>query len=367
MRNEKNIVAAATAVLFCLFLAGGLIWNLLTPARAFSPMENRTLAQKPEFSWQSLFSGSYTSEMETYLTDQFAGRDGWVGLKYYCERALLKTENNGVYFAGDSRLIERFDPPAEGRLESNLAAIADMQKNAGLPVHFSLIPTAAWVYREDLPQNAPSWDQQQLFDAAAQLPQYFDLSQTLYDARGLPAFYRTDHHWTTAGAYTGYTVIARALGFEPLPLPEESVIVPDFYGTLYSQAGARGYAPDEIVYYGADGLSLWVDGEEKPFYDLSYADQKDKYSLFLGGNYPVCVIKNQNNPGGERLLLVKDSFSNSLVPFLARHFSEIHLIDPRYYRLPVSQYAAENGMDRILVLYQTKNFLQDTAIVLAAR
>ena len=364
---QKNTSAFVTAALFCLFLLGGLVWNLATPDRTFSPMENRMLAQKPAFSWKALFAGSYTADAETWLTDQFAGRDGWVGLKYYCERALFKTENNGIYFAKGGRLIERFDEPPAGRMEKNLAAIPALRQSTGLPVHFSLIPSAAWVYREDLPAHAPNWDQQQLLDAAAQLGQYFDLSQTLYGARALPAFYRTDHHWTSAGAYAAYEVIARRLGYEPLPLPGQSTVVPDFYGTLYSQAGARGYKPDEIVYYAADGLSLWVDGEEKPFYDQSFADQKDKYSLFLGGNYPVSVVKNADNPGGERLLLIKDSFSNSLVPFLARHFSEIHLIDPRYCRLPMSAYAADNRMDRVLVLYQTKNFLQDSAIVLTAK
>ena len=330
-------------------------------------MENRILQQRPVFSWQALFAGSYTTDAETWLTDQFAGRDWWVGLKYYCERLLLKTENNGIYFADGDRLIERFDPPEDGRMDKNLAAVSGLSDVTGLPVHFSLIPSAAWVYREDLPANAPNWDQQQLLDAASGIEGYFDLSETLYAVRDLPAFYRTDHHWTSAGAYAAYEVIAREMGFEPLPLPEQSTTLPDFYGTLYSQAGARGYPADEIVYYDATGLSLWVDGEEKPFYDLSYADQKDKYSLFLGGNYPACIIRNADNPDGERLLLIKDSFSNSLVPFLARHFSEIHMIDPRYYMLPMSQYTAENDIDSILVLYQTKNFLQDSAIVIAAR
>lgn len=367
MQDKKRCIALCA--LFCLFIAGGLVWNLLTPDRVFSPMENRNLAQKPAFSLQALFSGEYTADMETYLTDQFAGRDWWVGLKYYSERALLKTENNGIYFAGGDRLIERFDEPVEGRPENNLAAVSALAEATGLPVDFSLIPTAAYIYADSLPKNAPGYDQQGLLELAAQtLPQqYFDLSQVLMENRDLPAFYRTDHHWTSDGAFAAYEVIARRLGFEPLPKPEGKTVVTGFFGTLYSQAGARGYESEDIVYYDASGLSLWVDGEEKPFYDLSYVDQKDKYSLFLGGNYPVCIIRNEQNPDGEKLLLIKDSFSNSLVPFLARHFSEIHMIDPRYYMLPMSEYTSQNAIDRVLVLYQTKNFVQDSAIVLVAK
>lgn len=367
---EQNKKGTARAVLlcamFCVFITGGFLWNLLTPDRDFSPMENRTLAQKPEFSFKALFSGQYTADMETYLTDQFAGRDFWVGLKYFGERALLKTENNGVYFAKGGRLVERMDAPAAGRMEKNLAAIEALSQATGLPVHFSLIPSAAWVYREDLPKNAPSWDQGELLSAAAQLEEYFDLSQVLYDARGT-AFYRTDHHWTSQGAFAAYEVIVRQLGFEPLPLPELLRSVPDFYGTLYSQAGARGYGPDVIDVYDAQGLTLWANGEQKPFYDESFESKKDKYSLFLGGNYPVCVIKNGQNPEGGRLLLIKDSFSNSLVPFLARHYSEVHMIDPRYCKLPMSQYTSQFAFDDVLVLYQTKNFLQDSSVVLVSK
>ena len=128
-------------------------------------MENRTLAQRPEFSLSSFFSGQWARDSEAYLTDQFPLRDTWVGLKYICERAMLRQENNGVYFAGN-RLIARFDPPEESRVESNFAAVDQLAQNTNLPVRLLLAPTSAYVYRDLLPKNAPSYDQQALFNRA---------------------------------------------------------------------------------------------------------------------------------------------------------------------------------------------------------
>ena len=54
-------------------------------------------------------------------------------------------------------------------IRDSLAAVAGLGDVTGLPVHFSLIPSAAWVYREDLPANAPNWDQQLLLDAASDI------------------------------------------------------------------------------------------------------------------------------------------------------------------------------------------------------
>ena len=93
---------------------------------------------------------------------------------------------------------------------------------------------------------------------------------------------------------------------------------------------------------------------------------KDKYSMFLGGNQPLCVIRNENADGG-RLLVIRDSYSDSLAPFLALNYSEVHLFDLRYNRTPISAYAAENGIDEVLVLYSAANFTTDTNLPLMAR
>ena len=145
-----------------------------------------------------------------------------------------------------------------------------------------------------------------------------------------------------------------------------------FFGTLYSQSGIHWLDPDTLEFWAPEeGLTVtsWRTGKAEPgmLYDRSYLEVKDKYSAFLGGNQPLCVIRNENCPDGGKLLLIRDSYSDALAPFLAQRFSEVHLLDLRYYRAPASQYAAENGIDDICVLYSVQNFLTDKNLVLLAQ
>lgn len=371
MSRKQSILLCA---LFLAFLWGFLLLSLLTPSREFSPMENRTLAQRPAFSLSALFSGQWARDSEDYLTDQFPLRDTWVGLKYICERAMLRRENNGVYFAGD-RLIARFDPPEESRVESNFAAVDRLAQNTGLPTRLLLAPTSAYLYADSLPKNAPSYDQQQLFDRAEELKtaENIPVAQLLLENRDQYIYYRTDHHWTTEGAYLAYTAYMEAVGrgdemISPDRLKQYQKQAEDFYGTLHSQSGARFYRPDTITYYDFPGLTMEEPGKApKPIYDLSFAEQKDKYALFFGGNPPQFCIRNQDPQAHGVLLVVKDSFANSLLPYLALSYQEIYVFDPRYNRNSLSQFAADCGAQEILVLYQTANFAQDANIGLLSR
>ena len=105
--------------LFCAFLGLMATANALTPDRDFSQVENRTLAQRPALTVKALASGDFMADYERYVTDQFAGRDGWTAAKAYAEKLTGKQENNGVYFCDDATLISRFDAPDAKRLENN--------------------------------------------------------------------------------------------------------------------------------------------------------------------------------------------------------------------------------------------------------
>lgn len=354
---------------FCLFLGGLLIWHILLPDREKSETENRTLAQRPEFSWAALADGSYTEAVEEYFADQFPLRDGWTGLKARVEQLIGKREFNGVYLCGDT-LISKVETPDMELVEKNLSYIQRLAEKTDVPVYLGLIPSAAEVWREKLPAGAESWDQTDLLEESG-----IDFQAALTAHAGEQIFYRTDHHWTTLGAYYGYTAVMEALGrgdetmepdeFEHRVLPPSN----EFQGTLYSQSGVHWLMPDTMEFW-VEGTGLtvtsWRSGtpEAAPLYDTAYLNSKDKYSTFLGGNQPLCVIKNENLPGGEKLLLIRDSYSDSLAPFLAQHFSEVHLLDLRYYRAPAAQYAAENGIDEICVLYSVQNFISDRNLVL---
>lgn len=369
--------------LFCAFIGVFLVANAVSPDRTFSEVENRNLEQLPAvdfgtpeklFRDGNFFNGQFMRDFETYTTDQFIGRDAWVDLKARTERALGKKENNNVYFADNDTLITRFDQPAANRVTENLNYVNKFVENVDIPVVFSLIPTQACIWADRLPEGAPNASQTDLMaqaQGAVTGAAWADVYTPLMEHKDEDIFYRTDHHWTSLGAYYGYTGLASALGYTPVPLTDYTPTVrsTEFYGTVFSSSGVRWVKPDTITTYVPDDgitvVSHTYDNsgnpveEQRALYVESFLSVKDKYSMFLGGNQSLGVVTNTNNPDGPKLLIIRDSYADSLVPFLTAHYSEIHLIDPRYYHLSVKDYVAQNGIDQALVLYSVPNFVTD--------
>ncbi len=367
--------------LFCAFIGVFLVANAVAPDRTFSEMENRNLEQLPTPSVKTLLSGEFMKDFETYTTDQFVARDSWIGLKSATERALGKQENNSVYFCDEDTLITRFDQPDSQKVSDNLTYVNNFVENVDIPVVFSLIPTQACIWAERLPAGAPNASQTAILDQAqAAVPGalWADLYAPLWAHKGEDIFYRTDHHWTSLGAYYGYTGLAEALGYEPVSLDSytETIRSTQFYGTVFSSSGVRWVSPDTISTYVPDtGITVTehsYDNKGNPIeiprslYVESFLSVKDKYSMFLGGNQSLGVVKTPNTDK-PKLLIIRDSYADSLVPFLTPHFSEIHLIDLRYYKLSIQNYVEQNGIDQALVLYSVPNFVTDTNLLWIAR
>jgi len=378
--------------LFCLFIGGFCAAHFLVPDQAFSETENRYLAQLPDlklgrpdvagflqggplFRGGNLFSGEFMSDFETYVNDQFPLRDGWVSLKARAELLTGKHENNGVFFGDRDTLLVKLAPPDMDELAQKMEYVDTLVQQAGVPVYFSLIPSSAAIWADRLPDNAPTADQKAIIDrlSGSTLALYYDTYAALAAHSGEDIYYRTDHHWTTLGAYYGYAALMEAMGLEPTPLSDytPTVVSDRFYGTSYSTSGVRWLPPDSITaYVPGDGVAVtsWFTGQpqEGRLYAPEYLAQKDKYSYFLGGNQPLCVIQGKD-PNGPRLLLVRDSYSDSMAPFLIANCSEIHLFDLRYNRTPLSSYLRDNGIDAAVVLYSLPNFISDANLFLLAQ
>ena len=357
-----------TAAIFCVFLAGFGLLHLLLPDRTFSPVENRNLSQLPAFSWSALRDGSYTAGLEKYLEDQFPLRDGWMGLKTRWEWLLGKREFHDVFLCGGA-LIGRV---GEGdRWEQNLGYVDRLAEKTDIPVYLGLIPTAAEVWKDRLPHGADSADQSALLkEARGTGAVWADIAGALAAHSEEPVFYRTDHHWTSLGAYYGYTALLEAMGETPLPLGKAETVSDDFYGTLYSSSGVHWVPPDTIERYVREDAVTVEDvygGGKHGLYVDSFLEEKDQYASFLGGNQPLYIVRNSAASSDKKLLLVRDSYSDSLAPFLCRHFAEIHLLDLRYNKTSVAQYAADMGADGIAVLYSVDNFMKDADAVFLAQ
>ncbi len=371
----KKLFAGIQVFVFLFYIASFFLLFAALPDRDFSEQENRCLQKIPSFSFRALFKGEFTRDFENYISDQFPFRDKWIGLKSRLELALGKTENNGVFICGDDTLIARFEEPDMTLVDDNIDAVRRLSENTEAAVYLALVPTAAAIWSHKLPDYAASCDEKALIGyiyskLGSSGVTTVDMYSELEKHRDEYIYYRTDHHWTTLGAYYGYAALAEALGLgaEPLSAFEPVTVTEDFYGTAYSSSGVRWVKPDSIaVYVPAEGVSVtnYPKGEAVggSVYDYSFLDGKNKYALFFGGNSPRLVAK--TGRGGGKLLLLRDSYADAMVPFLFDGFAELHMLDLRYYKSSVSEYIGKNGIDAVVVCYGLKNFAGDASVFLA--
>lgn len=370
--NKKALWAEA--LIFLAFIGAFFILNLVLPDRQFSEQENRYLQMRPEFSFKSLFSGDYTSKFETYTTDQFTFRDEWITLKAASELALGKQENNDVHLCENGTLIEDFKRPENSVLDSNMSALNTLVGNTDAKVYFALIPDKSDLYSSLLPKNVPNDSEKEVIDYCygQSNATNVDMYSALSAHKDEYIFYRTDHHWTSLGAYYGLSALAESMG---LPCPaldsytDRHVVSEEFYGTTWSSSGFSWVDPDtmEIFVNAPESLKVTSYPQGSPvegkLYDFSFLEKKDKYSMFMGGNCPMHVIEtgNEDKPS---LLILRDSYTDSLIPFLLDDFSEIHVLDLRYYRASLKAYIEQNDFDNVLVCYSVSNFCSDSNIFL---
>jgi hypothetical protein len=365
----KKINLKIQLIVFLLFIALFFALLLVLPDRSFSEQENRYLQKRPAFSLSALFKGSFTSDFESYITDQFPFRDRWLDIKSRSERLLLKTENNNVFFCKDGALIERFEEPDMELVDDNIASVNALIDNTSAQVYLALIPNAAEIWSYKLPKYAVSCNQKELIDYiySRVSAKTVDIYTPLAEHKDDYIFYNTDHHWTSLGAYYGYSAIKEAMGLTPPAIEAYTPVTQseDFYGTVYSSSGVRWVEPDSIETYVSDeGIKVtnYSSGkaEEGKVYDLSFLDKKDKYAMFFGGNTPRMVIETSSEGG--KLLILRDSYADAGLPFLFDSFGEIHVLDLRYFKTSVKNYIEQNEIETVIVSYGLKNFVTDNSV-----
>lgn len=356
-------------ILFFVFLLGFSVLDALWPKRAESELENRPLAQYPAITVRDILSNAWMVNYEKYVKDQFVFRDDWINLKSRSEGMLLKTENNGVLLGKDHYLFKKLLAVNEKGLEKNLTALERCAMRHPGQIEVMIVPSASAVLQEKLPFAAPMADENAALDAMftrlSKSASVYDVRDALRNNAAQQLYYRTDHHWTNAGAYAAYTQFANANG---LPLFDTAAYplkeIPDFYGTNYSRARNYDVVPDVISYYeipqnlsvitvGADGSAAKTDGG---FYDVAKFETRDKYAAFLRGNNAYSEI---TGSGSGNLLIVKDSYANSFVPFLVDDYAKIGIVDFRANTDKLDAIMEKGSYDKVLFLYSFSGFCDD--------
>lgn len=364
MKRYYQVYFAGIFLLLALFS----LLTFVVPGKEYSANENRFLEAFPSFSFEKVLSGEYQEKLQESVSDRFIGRDFWMESATFAKKATGYKEMDGVYLGKDSYYIAKTTNSDIDQMQylKNLRYLEYFAGKAGKTTDVLLIPSAGTILKEKLPKGAPFYDsaamykeagavlaKAKLLDVREEIRQYGKQSQV---------YFRTDHHWTLNGAYAAYAQycerkkrVKHSFGYFGVEKVSD-----DFLGSMYSKV--LDFAAQKDSLYAAKNLpqaEVVCDGQkEEGVYAREKLNEKDKYAYFFGGNFARVDIT--RNAKKKKLLVIKDSFANSFVPFLLEQYSDIVMIDLRYYRESVGNLLEAEKFDEVLVLYEMSNFANDT-------
>lgn len=376
---KSNFCKYVPAFVFLIFIFGMAIWFLFSPKTDYSSSEKRYLQKFPEVSAENVLSGEFGSEFESYFADHFPNRNFWVGFNAYYNLDIGNNGANGVYNCDNGYLINT-PVSTDNKLTKNLNAIVNFKNKINVPVTVMFAPSTGYIADDVLPAVHDKYNDDDYFNETSKTLtengiSFVDLRQTFKNEykNGTQLYYKTDHHWTSAGAYAAYTKLCEQLKIQPASKDKFEIETYDgFYGTTYSTSGFWLTQPDKIeVWNNTENTDSNInvkitEGTESSeygsmfFYD--HLEEDDKYPVFIDGNHALTEITNKNAKGGT-VVLIKDSFSHCLAPFLAENYSKIVLVDMRYYKMNVSDIVQNEKPEQVIVMYGIDNIATDTDIV----
>jgi len=369
---KKPIRTFAPSIVFIACIAVFAVLLAVLPKADYSVSEKRTLASPPTLTLSSLADGTFTKQLESYVSDHFPFRDAFVSAHAYYKWATGRGAASDIYKGKDGYLIAAPGDFSADHVTANVSRYAAFAEKTGLPASLMIVPSTGYILPEQLPPLHRAYTDDEMFEAAIAAKgdlALLDLRQPFLDQKtAVNLYYKTDHHVTSAGAFEMYKVFAADHSL-PVVTPGRKETVDGFYGTGYSRSGYRFTDPDTIELWVNDDLSVEVEVFENGSEPVKTSDsiffperleEPDKYPVFLDGNHPLVTIRNPQADGG-RLLIVKDSFAHCFTGFLAPHYEEIVMVDLRYYRSSVSDLVTSHGIDELLFLYGTENLSTESA------
>ena len=373
--NHKT--AKIFGFVFPAILIAVMFFNIFLPDKNFSAEENRLLQTMPKPSISSIFSGRFETKAESYAADQFMLRNMFIKIKSSFDISLGSTESNNVFMCKDNYLMENISKADAKKMENNYNSLAKLkQLYPNINMDFMLVPNAANIMSDKLPLFAVTEDQNKQMDDFFKKIQSIGINPV--DVRAtfkknkekIELYYHTDHHWTTDGAYLAYQDFAKKNKLNSNIKYDALAVKNDFRGTLASKSGFTNGLNDMIkIYLPKEGQNyknsviFYSDTKEKTteFYKLNNLKKKDTYTVFGGSNHPIYSIKTPVS-SQRKLLLIKDSYANSFIPFLSQDYREIIVIDPRYFFDDISEIIKANGITDILFLYNANTFFNDNSL-----
>lgn len=371
MKKSKGTIAKMLSpILVAVIVITGIV-NLILPDRSTSPMENRSLQAFPSMNWNSFQNGDVFRELNSWYSDQFLGREKLIQLKYLVNK-MAGTNKIDDVFLGKGTLIEDVSSVNQEQKERNLQAINAFCTSYEIPSYFMIAPNAVSVQSDKLPAFSTPLDQDQqideYYDGLDSSIQRIDVRSTLEEHKDEYLYYKTDHHWTSLGAFYSFQAMASAMGLGDVSKKDYDIypVSDDFEGTLAGKTGSV-FLKDQIDIYVPKNNSEYIVSDltnvttSRSIYSREALDTRDQYTVFMGGNAGRITIE-MDNDSSRHLLLIKDSYANAMIQFLIPYYRTIDIIDPRYYFEDVSRLVNSQMITDILFLYNSNTLMQDTSI-----
>ncbi len=346
-----------TLILMALIIFGGTLVFIISPDKDHSSSERRKLKQFPEFTAESIFSGRFMSNFESYTQDQFPAREFFRGIKAFTALNIFQQQDNNSVYGAEGHL-STLDL---GLDEDSVLWAADRINNVkklwlednGSRIFYSVIPDKNYFLAEQNGYPAMDYDRLlEIMDTELDM-EYIDIFPTL----GLDDFYLTDSHWKQEELTDTADTLLSAMGGEKLPGHEVITATEEFYGVYAGQYALpvkaekirclRNEATDKFTVFDHEN------GKDIPLYDMEAAFGEDPYELFTGGPLSIVTIENPTAKTEKELIVFRDSFGSSIAPLLAESYSKVTLVDIRYIRSDLLGEFVEFGDSDVLFLYSS--------------
>jgi len=401
MKKNKNIIFVLIAVTISIIILVLTILFVILDKKDFSDTENRNLAKFPKFTFERLRTGDFIEELEEYLADHFPFRNEFMSLKTGVLKTVGQDKIGELYLGKDGYLLEEYNVTPE---TTNIPIKTLNRFYSSLPegtnMSLMLVPTSVEIYREKLPTFATNTSQRDVINYVYEnidfnginVYDYLEKAKMSFETyceiaklkneyasdidnnidtnlkEDFNLYYKTDHHWTTFGAYLGFVSYMDYLGAKELDRVEFQKITDDFYGTFYSKLIDNSLPKESMYKLNDDNIEYIVKNVAtnkvtNTLYEDNWLDEKDKYSYFLGQNQALLEIENKSIQNDKKILIIKDSYGNSMIHFIAKEYKHVYVIDPRMYRISVSDYIKEKDISEVLLIYNAKTIETDLGIV----
>jgi len=352
----KNIVSVIVFALLFVTISAACIF---TPDKEYSNSERRELSKFPKASAESVFSGDFSSQFDSYTTDQFPKREAFRTIKAALSQfALKKLDNNGLYSVKGH--ISKIDAKENEAMLNHAAERFTYIYNTYLnnnKVYLSIVPDKNFVLAKS--NGYPSLDYTKFIKkmrSKVDFMEYIDVTHLLSE----DDYYTTDTHWRQENIVdiSRHLLTSMKTDINGGKYTENTLSTP-FYG-VYCGQYALPVKPDTIKYLTGGGIdnavvTYYGKGvpEEGDMYNMEKATGRDPYEMFLSGTMPLVTIENPNSDSEKELILFRDSYGSSIAPLFLSGYKKVTLIDTRYVKSEFLGNLVDFKDSDVLFLYST--------------